>query len=85
MSKNYCKTCFRAVVDGTAHDNYLWMTGEPMKCPLCEQVKPLVGYYFKYGERRVKDDGKHLVGQSKHVGVNPNYTFFAPCSPYPED
>ena len=85
INKHYCKRCYRSSVDGTADDRYLLMSGDNFQCPLCRSVGPVVSYYFKYGEQRVKPDGKHLVGASRHVGVNPNYSFFGTESIYPPE
>ena len=82
MTKNYCKKCFRAVVDPTASDKHLLMSGHKLKCPSCGQIEELVGAYFKYGEHTVTADGHHFVGEARHVGVNPNYSFFNNSYPY---
>lgn len=82
MTKHYCKRCFKSVVDSTASDKFLLMSGEKMKCPCCGQVNFLVAEYFKYGEHSVTDDGKHIIGSARHVGVNPNYSFFENSYPY---
>lgn len=82
MTKNYCKKCFRAVVDPTASDKFLLMSESELRCPSCGQTRQLVAAYFKYGEHVVKDDGIHFVGEARHVGVNPNYSFFENSYPY---
>lgn len=82
MTMHYCKSCFKSVMDSTASDKFLLMSGEKMKCHACGQMKFLVVEYFKYGEHTVTDDGKHIVGSARHVGVNPNYSFFENSYPY---
>ena len=82
MTKHWCKTCFRAVVDDTARDRFLLMSSDDMICPSCGSRGPVVAEYFKYGEHTVTADGKHIIGSARHVGVNPNYSFFENSYPY---
>lgn len=82
MAHNFCKKCFKSIVDDTASDFQLLMSGDDMVCPSCGKRGPVVGYYFKYGEHRVTPDGKHIIGEARYVGVNPNYSFFNNSYPY---
>lgn len=82
MTKHWCKNCFKSVVDDTASDNFLLMTKESLCCPCCGKISPLVAAYFSYGEQQVTTDGKYVVNRSRHVGVNPNYSFFENSYPY---
>ena len=82
MTKHYCKKCFKSVVDSTASDKFLLMSGEEMRCPSCGQMNLLVAEYFKYGEHTVTDDDKHIIGSARHVGINSNYSFFENSYPY---
>lgn len=82
MEYNVCKRCFKSLVDQTASDKLLLMSGDDMICPTCNKRGPVVGYYFKFGEHTVTPDGKHVVGEARHVGVNPNYSFFENSYPY---
>lgn len=84
MTKHYCKRCFKSVIDRTASDRFLLMSGEKMKCPSCGQVNYLVAAYFKWGEHIVTPDGKDIVGSARHVGINPNYSHFENNYPYAE-
>ena len=82
MTKHWCKRCFKAVVECTASDRFLLMTNRDYVCPCCGNVGPVVAEFFKYGEQEVTSDGLHVVNVSRHVGVNPNYTFWGSCYPY---
>ena len=84
MTKHYCKRCFKAVVDPNATDTQLLMSPEGMFCSCCEETASIVAAYFKYGEHTVTPDGKHIVGESRHVGVNPDYSFWGFSYPYAE-
>lgn len=70
MTKHYCKKCFRAVVDPTAHDKFLLMSKDLKKCPSCGRLARLVCEYFKYGEHVVTDDGLHFDVPVKHIGID---------------
>jgi hypothetical protein len=82
MFKRWCKRCFLAVVDDTASDKQLLMTAEKSKCPSCGNFDYIVSYYFKYGEHCVTDDGKRIAKGSKHLGLNPNYSYWGADSAY---
>lgn len=82
IKESFCKKCFRSLVDNTASDKFLYMSGDNIKCTSCGKEGPIVGKYFKYGEHTVTEDGKHLVGEARHVGLNPNYSFFKNNYPY---
>ena len=82
MTKHYCKHCFRAMVDDCASDKSLLMTEESAKCPYCGSFEPLVCVFFKWGEQEVTADGKRVISAARHVGVNPNYSFWGNCYPY---
>ena len=82
LTKNFCKSCFKSIVDSTASDKFLMMSGNKHLCPSCEQKKEVVASYFKYGEHVVTADGRHTTDQARYVGVNPNYTFWGKCYPY---
>ena len=82
LTKIYCKECFKSLVDPTASDRILLMSSREKECACCRKVKPVVVEYFKWGEHIVTDDGTHLVGEARHVGVNPNYSFFENSYPY---
>ena len=84
MTKHWCKKCFKSVVDDTASDRFLLMSSDDMICPSCGRKGPVVAEYFKYGEHTVTEDGKHIVGAARHVGVNPNYSCWGDTYPYAE-
>ena len=76
MTKNWCKECFRAVVDDTAQDRFLLMSPEAVVCPSCGKVEHVVIAYFKYGEHEVTPDGLRLVDAAKHIGVDLNESYW---------
>lgn len=82
MTKHYCKSCYKGVVAPLASDKHLLMTSEKMLCPCCGRTDYLVAAHFSWGEHTVTDDGKHVVAAARHVGVNPNYSFFENSYPY---
>ena len=82
LTNNYCKDCFKSVVDDTAPDIFLLMSGDDMTCPCCGKKGPVVGHYFKFGEHKVTSDGKHIVGEPRYVGINPNYSPWGKSYPY---
>lgn len=82
IKENYCKECFRSIVDNTASDLFLYMSPDNVKCTSCGKVGSVVGHYFKFGEHTVTKDGKHIVGEARHVGVNPDYSPWGFCYPY---
>lgn len=82
MTKHWCKECFKTVVDDTASDKYLLMQGEDKVCPSCGKFGPVVAQYFKYGELSVTEDGKRIIHSAKHVGVNPDYSYFSTTPVY---
>lgn len=82
MNKHYCKRCFKTVVDSAAPDSFLLMSAEKVKCPSCGNIDRVVSVYFKYGEHTVTQDGSKIIGQARHVGINPNYSFFNNSYPY---
>ena len=83
-TKHYCKKCFRAGVDQLASDRHLLMSNGPRKCEGCSQFVPVVLVYYKYGEHTVTEDGMHVVGAARHVGVNPEYSHWGNTYPYAE-
>lgn len=83
MTENWCKECFKSVVDDTAQDRFLLMSSEKFICPSCGRLDYVVGKYFKYGEHSVDSNG-HVIGVARHVGVNPNYSCWGDRHPYAE-
>ena len=83
MNKKWCKHCFTLYVDKLASDKHLLLTSDKHKCPECGHIEHLVTEYFKYGGHEVTENGKKMKGvSSRHLGVNPNYSFFENCYPY---
>ena len=82
MTKHYCKECFKTIVDRTAPDKFLLMSADGMICECCGKKRSVVAEYFKYGEPQVTSDGKRMKSAARHVGVNPNYSFFENSYPY---
>ena len=82
MVKHWCKTCFKAVVDDTASDKFILMSGKAQKCPSCGQIKPLVMAYFKYGEHTVSPEGTRIEDLAPHQGINPNFSYWGTEAPY---
>ena len=82
---HYCKKCFRGLHGKFISNSFLLMSARNERCDNCEKInEPVVLQYFPFGEHIVTPDGKHLVSSSRHVGINPDYSFFKPCSIYPE-
>lgn len=70
MTKNWCKRCFKAVVDDTAADRFLLLSKDVVKCPSCGSMDRVVVAYFKYGEHEVTDDGLRIKDAARHIGVD---------------
>lgn len=82
LTKNYCKECFRTQMDDTAQDRFLLMSGSEEVCACCKQKRHVVTQYFKYGEMRVSNDGKHYETPVKRVKINPEYSCWGDRNPY---
>ena len=81
---NACRDCFRVSVDDTAADRFLLLSKEECMCDVCHKPKHIVVQYFKYGEHEVTENGRRIKNAAKHVGLNPNYSFWNDESPYKE-
>ena len=84
MTKHYCKSCFRSIVDDKAPDEHMLMSPDNLKCEACGKPGSVVAEYFKWGEHKVTADRKHIKGAARHVGVNPNYSCWGDTYPYAE-
>ena len=74
---HYCKRCFKGLHGNFISDKVLLMSGQNERCHNCARTdEPVVVEYFRFGEHTVTSDGKHVIGSSKHAGINPEYTFF---------
>ena len=76
MTKNWCKECFKAVVDDTAKDRFLLMSKDEVTCPSCGKTARVVCAYFKYGEHTVTPDGLRIEDAARHVGVDMNKSYW---------
>ena len=76
MTKNWCKRCFKTVVDDTAPDRFLLLSKDIVKCPSCGQMDRVVVQYYKYGEHEVTPDGRFHVEKVKHIGLDPNFKYW---------
>lgn len=83
INKHWCKTCFKTVVDDTATDNYLLMSGPETICSSCGKQGPVVVTFFKYGEHRVTPEGR-ILSSARRLKVNPEYSYWGSEPPYVE-
>lgn len=70
LLENWCKDCFRTIVDSTAKDRFLLLTKDVVKCPCCGRMDRVVCEYFKYGEHEVTPDGSRIIDAARHIGVD---------------
>ena len=77
-----CKECFRNSHDKTASDKFMLLGKDVERCTNCNNVTHLVVDFFKFGEHSVTDDGLHIVGSARYVGLNPNYSCWSNQSPF---
>ena len=84
INKHWCKTCFKSVVDDTATDRYLLMSGPDAVCSSCGRKGPVVVTFFKYGEHSVDETGR-VKSSARHVGVNPEFSYWGGQSIYAEN
>lgn len=83
-ASHYCKECFKGLRGKHISDKFILMSENNGFCDSCERSdRPVVVYYFKYGEQTT-EDCKRLAKGPRHVGINPDYSFFEQCSIYPE-
>lgn len=76
ITKNWCKKCFKSVVDDTAADRFLLMSKDIVKCPSCGRMDRVVVKYYKYGEHEVTPDGLRNADAARHIGVDMNKSYW---------
>ena len=80
-----CRDCFQIGYDDTAPNQQLLLSRDERECLSCRKQKRVVVAFFKYGELSTTEDSTRVKGVAKHVGVNPNYSYWSNESPFAQE
>lgn len=79
---NLCRDCFQIGYDDTAKNRFLLLSADEKECQFCRRQKRVVVEFFKYGEMESTDDSTVVKGRARHLGLNPNYSYWSNECPF---